>query len=111
MLLFFFSSRRRHTRYWRDWSSDVCSSDLNCEAPCRAMVWADATGANAAARHAAARHDRILLRCMVLLLLVVLLRQRSGLQHFLEGGDALRDLGGAGNTQQPHAGLVRGLGQ
>src|SRR3712207_1378034 len=27
-LLFFFSSRRRHTRYWRDWSSDVCSSDL-----------------------------------------------------------------------------------
>src|SRR3712207_5644530 len=23
-----FSSRRRHTRYWRDWSSDVCSSDL-----------------------------------------------------------------------------------
>src|SRR3712207_9433184 len=27
---FFFSSRRRHTRYWRDWSSDVCSSDLEC---------------------------------------------------------------------------------
>src|SRR3712207_8465156 len=27
-MLFFFSSRRRHTRYWRDWSSDVCSSDL-----------------------------------------------------------------------------------
>src|SRR5215217_7869392 len=25
---FFFSSRSRHTRYWRDWSSDVCSSDL-----------------------------------------------------------------------------------
>src|SRR5947209_12357060 len=23
---FFFSSSRRHTRYWRDWSSDVCSS-------------------------------------------------------------------------------------
>src|SRR3712207_1016492 len=29
LLLFFFSSRRRHTRYWRDWSSDVCSSDLS----------------------------------------------------------------------------------
>src|SRR5438445_5915811 len=28
-MCFFFSSRRRHTRYWRDWSSDVCSSDLN----------------------------------------------------------------------------------
>src|SRR5699024_11217723 len=30
--VFFFSSRRRHTRSKRDWSSDVCSSDLraNC---------------------------------------------------------------------------------
>src|SRR5690606_40173412 len=27
-LCFFFSSRRRHTRFSRDWSSDVCSSDL-----------------------------------------------------------------------------------
>src|SRR5438067_13617995 len=26
--MFFFSSRRRHTRSKRDWSSDVCSSDL-----------------------------------------------------------------------------------
>src|SRR5437762_10224204 len=29
---FFFSSRRRHTRYIGDWSSDVCSSDLSAEA-------------------------------------------------------------------------------
>src|SRR2546429_1137350 len=29
-MLFFFSSRRRHTRCSRDWSSDVCSSDLEC---------------------------------------------------------------------------------
>src|SRR5690625_6242793 len=28
---FFFSSRRRHTRWPRDWSSDVCSSDLGDE--------------------------------------------------------------------------------
>src|SRR5256885_11729127 len=28
LLLFFFSSRRRHTRLQGDWSSDVCSSDL-----------------------------------------------------------------------------------
>src|SRR6478672_1455432 len=28
MCFFFFSSRRRHTRSDRDWSSDVCSSDL-----------------------------------------------------------------------------------
>src|SRR2546429_1959992 len=27
-VVFFFSSRRRHTRCSRDWSSDVCSSDL-----------------------------------------------------------------------------------
>src|SRR6266516_6754540 len=28
MFFFFFSSRRRHTRSYGDWSSDVCSSDL-----------------------------------------------------------------------------------
>src|SRR5207247_6338396 len=31
---FFFSSRRRHTRSTRDWSSDVCSSDLCLERHC-----------------------------------------------------------------------------
>src|SRR5690606_40580655 len=30
-----FSSRRRHTRFSRDWSSDVCSSDLRPARPCR----------------------------------------------------------------------------
>src|SRR5699024_11863524 len=34
--LFFFSSRRRHTRSKRDWSSDVCSSDLD-----QAGLWTD----------------------------------------------------------------------
>src|SRR5437867_10966219 len=29
MFFFFFSSRRRHTRSYGDWSSDVCSSDLS----------------------------------------------------------------------------------
>src|SRR2546430_7245092 len=29
LFLFFFSSRRRHTRFDCDWSSDVCSSDLH----------------------------------------------------------------------------------
>src|SRR5437870_11417343 len=29
LYFFFFSSRRRHTRWPRDWSSDVCSSDLD----------------------------------------------------------------------------------
>src|SRR5690606_28809691 len=32
VLFFFFSSRRRHTRFSRDWSSDVCSSDLSLKA-------------------------------------------------------------------------------
>src|SRR5690606_17263436 len=32
IVLFFFSSRRRHTRFSRDWSSDVCSSDLEIDA-------------------------------------------------------------------------------
>src|SRR5690349_22653779 len=31
MTFFFFSSRRRHTRSLRDWSSDVCSSDLDAD--------------------------------------------------------------------------------
>src|SRR3712207_3360241 len=31
LFIVFFSSRRRHTRYWRDWSSDVCSSDLHAD--------------------------------------------------------------------------------
>src|SRR5699024_12012743 len=33
-VFFFFSSRRRHTRSKRDWSSDVCSSDLPCADCC-----------------------------------------------------------------------------
>src|SRR6266511_4993375 len=32
MCFFFFSSRRRHTSFSRDWSSDVCSSDLDAQA-------------------------------------------------------------------------------
>src|SRR5256885_5305710 len=32
IILFFFSSRRRHTRLQGDWSSDVCSSDLRATA-------------------------------------------------------------------------------
>src|SRR6266702_3065337 len=38
MFFFFFSSRRRHTRWPRDWSSDVCSSDLRRRVPPRLRV-------------------------------------------------------------------------
>src|SRR5689334_9127588 len=44
---FFFSSRRRHTRWNCDWSSDVCPSDLLCQAPLaarKAMSWLPAPG-------------------------------------------------------------------
>src|SRR5256885_8930971 len=34
LVVFFFSSRRRHTRLQGDWSSDVCSSDL-----CAVILW------------------------------------------------------------------------
>src|SRR2546429_9123441 len=42
-LFFFFSSRRRHTRCSRDWSSDVCSSDLSSPVTARSgILWAGA---------------------------------------------------------------------
>src|SRR2546429_1257287 len=40
LFYFFFSSRRRHTRCSRDWSSDVCSSDLMITEP----AYQDASG-------------------------------------------------------------------
>src|SRR5207245_7798870 len=50
VFVFFFSSRRRHTRCYRDWSSDVCSSDLERDRPGRlAQLWTVMTylGSNA----------------------------------------------------------------
>src|SRR2546429_3556031 len=41
-VFFFFSSRRRHTRCSRDWSSDVCSSDLAEESE-RPNIWVEYT--------------------------------------------------------------------
>src|SRR2546429_1961526 len=50
IFFFFFSSRRRHTRCSRDWSSDVCSSDLFARAAARVREFAvrSALGANRA---------------------------------------------------------------
>src|SRR5436309_13092359 len=42
VFFFFFSSRRRHTRFSRDWSSDVCSSDLYGSTP---ALWHTRRGA------------------------------------------------------------------
>src|SRR5256884_7184026 len=43
-MVFFFSSRRRHTRCSRDWSSDVCSSDLE-DPQRRGLLFAATEGA------------------------------------------------------------------
>src|SRR5204863_4223504 len=51
---FFFSSRRRHTRSLRDWSSDVCSSDLEAERRRRHPAVNPAVG-NVVPRRAAVR--------------------------------------------------------
>src|SRR5256885_7204556 len=47
VVLFFFSSRRRHTRLQGDWSSDVCSSDL--ESGTTALRWCSAPSDGVAA--------------------------------------------------------------
>src|SRR5205807_4770780 len=52
--LFFFSSRRRHTRLQGDWSSDVCSSDLR-SASSRATGWGTCTSSASGANTSAAR--------------------------------------------------------
>src|SRR5690554_7208140 len=53
-LFFFFSSRRRHTRCGRDWSSDVCSSDLGM-----AMIEGGGPGENVAAALEAPSIDEV----------------------------------------------------
>src|SRR5256884_3316346 len=68
-VLFFFSSRRRHTRCSRDWSSDVCSSDL--------YPWKILTG----------RNDRL-----------PTLRQPGGLSGFLRRSESPHDQFGAGHA-------------
>src|SRR3712207_7255819 len=56
----FFSSRRRHTRYWRDWSSDVCSSDLGVLSGLGTGVVAPVLGATVANRWFVERRGLVL---------------------------------------------------
>src|SRR5690348_18073776 len=56
--LFFFSSRRRHTRWTGDWSSDVCSSDLARSGWTLAAAGPDAGGAGLGVPAAGAAHRR-----------------------------------------------------
>src|SRR5439155_18512517 len=77
IFFFFFSSRRRHTRWPRDWSSDVCSSDLSIGAqlPSLFLKHRHSDGSWAPmerVKHDAAAHDaerswprRAIFRCTV----------------------------------------------
>src|SRR4051794_41522293 len=57
---FFFSSRRRHTRWTGDWSSDVCSSDLWKSAAGRVGIQLDPTFRNADIHSSADFHGAVL---------------------------------------------------
>src|SRR5207248_7076845 len=57
-ICFFFSSRRRHTRSYGDWSSDVCSSDLTCTALGRVVAMSE-TGSETPRRLAQEARDRV----------------------------------------------------
>src|SRR5215510_9730833 len=50
VFFFFFSSRRRHTRWPRDWSSDVCSSDLLRSQDVRRLIAIPGVGKKTAER-------------------------------------------------------------
>src|SRR5207253_5415182 len=56
--LFFFSSRRRHTSWPRDWSSDVCSSDLFFEISARCNLRCQMCAINYDGRYKPSAHRR-----------------------------------------------------
>src|SRR3989449_9616548 len=76
LFFFFFSSRRRHTRCSRDWSSDVCSSDLPALRP-------GAVGGNFGGMSLPARGRlHLSLRTVLLLLVVAAALYAGGLSLF-----------------------------
>src|SRR2546429_2466092 len=69
-LFFFFSSRRRHTRCSRDWSSDVCSSDLawsGCPPPPPERFRSPGCRAGRSEEHTSELQSRLHLVCRLLL--------------------------------------------
>src|SRR5215813_15554353 len=65
-LFFFFSSRRRHTRCGRDWSSDVCSSDLGDRVHAEVLQLADSGDVEADLRDLARRQLKLVMQPRVL---------------------------------------------
>src|SRR5207248_8356694 len=66
IFFFFFSSRRRHTRSYGDWSSDVCSSDLKAVCPMGRRGGATDGFSSAAGRNRATAGRKIMIRVGVL---------------------------------------------
>src|SRR6266536_4767196 len=80
---FFFSSRRRHTRSTRDWSSDVCSSDLRTDGEARPAAEHDPLGVEEVDQTGDARTEQV----------GGLVEQPRGHLRPVGGGDECLDLG------------------
>src|SRR5690625_5376622 len=90
---FVFSSRRRHTRWPRDWSSDVCSSDLTQERRESAAEQARRVAGGGARDPGVAQHCE---------------RGGGGIRGAVrDEGGRLRDRAGAGGLRSVHGGGER----
>src|SRR5215208_7968075 len=63
ILEFFFSSRRQHTRWPRDWSSDVCSSDLELRASDPALIYVSISAYGSAGASSRSEERRVGKEC------------------------------------------------
>src|SRR5256886_3147822 len=66
LCFFFFSSRRRHTRFDCDWSSDVCSSDLSTEMSNEMLVTASHTPGSVPSTRSIPAKKFTTLRCVTI---------------------------------------------
>src|SRR6266702_5166922 len=101
ILFFFFSSRRRHTRWPRDWSSDVCSSDLILSRALRILGFqgnGDVDLAVLEHRHAGGTFGHALHREPLDIGRMPPVR-RVGLEHDLDPGCVADELVGAGTDR------------
>src|SRR2546430_4225899 len=117
MLFFFFSSRRRHTRFDCDWSSDVCSSDLARRARGTVIVldasaavdWLLQTSAGQSIERRIYSHNETLHAPHLLDLEVTQVLRRLALQGVVSApraDEAVRDLLDLRVTRYPHLVLL-----
>src|SRR5215208_8443641 len=108
---FFFSSRRRHTRWPRDWSSDVCSSDLAKEQAKREaeLIVAEAHHeARSIVRGAQAHRERLFAEARRV---ETLLRSALGMVQEAAAADPQEDVGEAGSETWPRRDDTREFGR